>query len=934
MATTYYEIMLKQVFDVKANSWIAPTLRSCVSKCDSKGCLCCIKLETDNTFKSFSTGCTFTLAHSRAFSCKSRLVIYLISCKVCGLQYVGQTKQPLHKRLNGHRSAIRNNKLSTFLCQHFNDSKHSFDDLSIRIIDAIDPSGKNDDEIANELNLKEDFYMRTLNTFYPMGLNDRKFGGGCVSNSQSTEALYFCSPIPRKRRSHGIRRSGRKRVHVKDGHLDIIDRLHSLFNSKDYQAFYRYLRSIKDNELRFVYYALKSTDSTLACVFTSFYFYHFKKTKEESKVSSREPLIFNFFCRKIDFINLPSIIGDKRINRILPFKLTEHLPLRIFFKLETPTALEFCNYAKLLKNLTLSDIKTIVSSKCNCDCKDLRPFVCEPYGHVITGDLHLVKNINLRNIFKFGSKFRIERFSSWEKVRKSLEEDLIINVKRLSRKFKISCESFSPWMEKIKEVIDKRIWKLSKLNTSTNTNIKITRQLKTAISDLHKDFVISTVDKASSNFAFICKKFFLLVILEELGFDKDNFQPVGNTTYLPATVSSDVIVDRHIRFLKNTLNINCKENEAVLPKIFWIPKLHKDPFKFRFIAGASRCTTKQLSIIINLGLKVIKDNFRKYCDAIYRNSGYNFFWSVNSTFQFLDKIKEREVHSVQVYDFSTLYTNLDQAKTLEHLNALFDLIFNENNRKFLCIRTDKTFFSYKKYNSFRCFDVHQFKEAVKFVVSEVFVLFGGIVFHQVKGIPMGGNCSPLLADLFLAHCEFVFMSELLKDKKFGLARLLSNTSRYIDDLCFLNYKHFHCIMDKIYPTELIAERNGTNDKLVDYLDVKVSIIDQQLNTSVFHKVDDFKFPVILLTFPNSMIPYRMGLNVYAGQVIRYMRICSNIDDFIDKTNRTTSLLISRGYLKEDLQYYLEKFLSKNSSLLNKFGLFSARQVSSLVRFIS
>ena len=55
---------------------------------------------------------------------------------------------------------------------------------------------------------------------------------------------------------------------------------------------------------------------------------------------------------------------------------------------------------------------------------------------------------------------------------------------------------------------------------------------------------------------------------------------------------------------------------------------------------------------------------------------------------------------------------------------------------------------------------------------------------------MGGNCSPLLADLFLAHCEFLYMGKIIKDKKYGLAKLLSNTSRYIDDLCFINYKHF------------------------------------------------------------------------------------------------------------------------------------------------
>ena len=31
---------------------------------------------------------------------------YKYICSVCSLQYVGESKQPFHKRLNGHRSAL------------------------------------------------------------------------------------------------------------------------------------------------------------------------------------------------------------------------------------------------------------------------------------------------------------------------------------------------------------------------------------------------------------------------------------------------------------------------------------------------------------------------------------------------------------------------------------------------------------------------------------------------------------------------------------------------------------------------------------------------------------------------------------------------------------------------------------------------------------
>ena len=132
-----------------------------------------------------------------------------------------------------------------------------------------------------------------------------------------------------------------------------------------------------------------------------------------------------------------------------------------------------------------------------------------------------------------------------------------------------------------------------------------------------------------------------------------------------------------------------------------------------------------------------------------------------------------KVFSLQVFDFSTLYTNLNQTDIITHLFDLFDIVFNASSRKFLCVGYNKSFFSSRTYKGYHCFDIDLFKAAVQFVISEVYVVFGGMTFRQVKGIPMGGNCSPLLADLFLCHCEFVYMKSLLSDKKVGLARLLS-----------------------------------------------------------------------------------------------------------------------------------------------------------------
>jgi hypothetical protein len=51
---------------------------------------------------------------------------------------------------------------------------------------------------------------------------------------------------------------------------------------------------------------------------------------------------------------------------------------------------------------------------------------------------------------------------------------------------------------------------------------------------------------------------------------------------------------------------------------------------------------------------------------------------------------------------------------------------------------------------------------LEFLIDNIFVFFGGRVFQQTVGIPMGTNCAPLLSDLFLFSYEADFIQGLLK----------------------------------------------------------------------------------------------------------------------------------------------------------------------------
>ena len=59
------------------------------------------------------------------------------------------------------------------------------------------------------------------------------------------------------------------------------------------------------------------------------------------------------------------------------------------------------------------------------------------------------------------------------------------------------------------------------------------------------------------------------------------------------------------------------------------------------------------------------------------------------------------------------------------------------------------------------------------------------------GIPMGKNCAPLLADLFLYSQENKFLDKLIKECRRKLARKFNLSYHYIDDLISFNNKRFN-----------------------------------------------------------------------------------------------------------------------------------------------
>ncbi len=107
-------------------------------------------------------------------SCRSSNLICVMSCSVCGLQYVGQTKRTIAKRFTEHFRSINKDNSTDLKHVHFNSAgHHGTKDIRIFIISLIKehPDGLQSQRARDKM---ERFWYHQLGTLVPRGLNVEK----------------------------------------------------------------------------------------------------------------------------------------------------------------------------------------------------------------------------------------------------------------------------------------------------------------------------------------------------------------------------------------------------------------------------------------------------------------------------------------------------------------------------------------------------------------------------------------------------------------------------------------------------------------------------------------------------------------------------------------------------------------------------------------
>ena len=93
-------------------------------------------------------------------------------------------------------------------------------------------------------------------------------------------------------------------------------------------------------------------------------------------------------------------------------------------------------------------------------------------------------------------------------------------------------------------------------------------------------------------------------------------------------------------------------------------------------------------------------------------------------------------------------------------------------------------------------------DALHYLLDNIFIRFGSKLYRQIVGIPMGTNCAPLVADLFLFCYERDFILSLSDNDQTDIIEAFNSTSGYLDDLLNIDNPYFERMVGQIYPSEL------------------------------------------------------------------------------------------------------------------------------------
>ena len=116
---------------------------------------------------------------------------------------------------------------------------------------------------------------------------------------------------------------------------------------------------------------------------------------------------------------------------------------------------------------------------------------------------------------------------------------------------------------------------------------------------------------------------------------------------------------------------------------------------------------------------------------------------------------------------------------------------------------DRIFFTNAEISVVKKYHQTLIYKAIDHLTDNIYIKIANDLFRQCIAIPLGTNCAPLLANLFLYSYEVEFLRSMKKSNK-KLAKTLNSASRYTDNLISINNTTFKQFLKDINPKKLVV----------------------------------------------------------------------------------------------------------------------------------
>ena len=101
----------------------------------------------------------------------------------------------------------------------------------------------------------------------------------------------------------------------------------------------------------------------------------------------------------------------------------------------------------------------------------------------------------------------------------------------------------------------------------------------------------------------------------------------------------------------------------------------------------------------------------------------------------------------------------------------------------------------------------------------------------------------------------------------------------------------------------------------------MSITKGIVSAKTYDKLDYFNFEIVNFLFLDGDVPRSPSYGVYIYQLIRFTRVCSNVDDFNNRTLFLTAKLLKQGYGRyHKIRKAFSKFYHRHSELIVNYNI--------------